>query len=94
MTQVNSSLTNKSIKIFCDNGYILFRYDCRGHLYNEADFNFENNVPEPLSQEDEALERELDKERYIDLQEDQIRKSMLEGIFLYFCIYVTRSLTR
>lgn len=61
-----------------DHSLMIDRYDCRGHLYDKAQFGLKPNLPRHWTAEEEAFEELLDRERYMaldtDLREEDFRK--------------------
>lgn len=55
------------------------RYDVRNKLEDKSQFGLKPNLPRPMSADELALEEELDKERYLALEWDDIRVEEQEG---------------
>lgn len=63
--------------------YLFFRYDIRNRLEDKSLFGLKPNLPRPISAAELELEEELDKERYLALEWDQIRVEEEEGIVCF-----------
>ena len=65
------------------------RYDGRGHLYDLAHHDADNigDKVADLTEEEEAVEKACDEERYLELHTDVREAEMYEGkIFLFVLI--------
>ena len=62
------------------------RYDCRGHLYDKAQFGLKPNLPRRWTAEEEAFEELLDRERYMALDTDLREEDFRKGV--YVCLFV------
>ena len=62
------------------------RYDCRGHLYDKAQFGLKPNLPRRWNAEEEAFEELLDRERYMALDTDLREEDFRKGV--YVCLFV------
>lgn len=55
------------------------RYDVRNRLDDKSQFGVKSNLPYKMSAEEEELEDQLDRERYLALHWDDIRVEEQEG---------------
>lgn len=60
----------------------IFRYDVRNRLEDKRQFGLKPNLSRPVMDEERKLEEELDMERYLALEWDDIRVEEQEGGFL------------
>ena len=60
--------------IFC------YRYDVRNRLDDKNQFGLKSNLPSRPTAEEVELEEELDYERYLALERDDIRVAEQEGM--------------
>ncbi|GFR60960.1 splicing factor, suppressor of white-apricot homolog [Elysia marginata] len=70
-----------------DEKLMIDRYDGRGHLFDLAHHDADNirDKGQPtLTEEDEAVEKACDEERYLELHTDVREAEMYEGISNYF----------
>lgn len=56
--------------------FLFVRYDVRHKLEDKGQFGLKPNLPRPMSRE---FEEELDRERYLALEWDEIRVEEQEG---------------
>lgn len=67
--------------IFLINLYIYDRYDGRGHLYNQEEFDQGDRIASfAMTKEEELFENELNRERYLALEQNLVEESFREGI--------------
>ena len=64
---------------------ILSRYDIRNRLDDKSLFGLKPNLPHRITKEEEEFEDELDKERYLALEWDEIRVEEQEGVCVCVC---------
>ena len=57
----------------------LYRYDVRNRLEDKKHFGLKSNLPHRPTAEEVELEEELDYERYLALERDDIRVAEQEG---------------
>lgn len=57
----------------------IHRYDVRNKLEDKRQFGLKPNLARPVSAEERELEEELNKERYLALEWDEIRVQEQEG---------------
>lgn len=57
------------------------RYDVRNKLDDQSQFALKPNLPRPMSTKELDFEEELDKERYLALECEEIRVEEEEGEF-------------
>ena len=68
----------------------LYRYDVRNRLDDKSQFGLKPNFPHRMSAKEAELEEELDRERYLALEWDDIRVEEQEGglvgsVLCYVC---------
>lgn len=61
------------------NRAFLCRYDVRNRLEDKNKFGLKSNLPHRPTVEEVELEEELDRERYLALENDDIRVAEQEG---------------
>ena len=59
--------------------YFIHRYDVRNRLEDKNQFGLKSNLPYRPTPEEVELEEELDRERYLALECDDIRVAEQEG---------------
>ncbi len=59
---------------------LYYRYDARNRLEDKSLFGVKSNLPYKMSSKERQLEEELDRERYLALQCDDIRVEEQEGV--------------
>ena len=64
----------------------LHRYDVRNRLEDKNQFGLKSNLPHRPSAEEIELEEELDSERYLALEWDDIRVAEQEGKCVCVCL--------
>ena len=62
---------------------VFFRYDVRNKLDDQSQFGLKPSIPRPLTTKEMDFEEELDRERYLALECDEIRVEEEEGELLY-----------
>lgn len=63
----------------CNYHLIGCRYDVRNRLEDKRKFGLKPNLSRPVSAEDRQLEDDLNRERYLALEWDEIRVEEQEG---------------
>ena len=56
------------------------RYDIRNHFDDKAQFGIKPSLPHRLTDEEEALETQLDEERYLALGQEILEEDLGKGI--------------
>ena len=61
------------------------RYDVRNRLEDKNQFGLKSNLPYRPTAEEVELEEELDRERYLALENDDMRVAEQEGEYVWVC---------
>lgn len=76
-----------SIEHFIEQLIFLIRYDVRNRLEDKSQFGLKPNLSHRMSSEERAFQEQLDMERYLALEWDEIRVEEQEGgLYLEFVL--------
>ena len=65
------------------------RYDIRNHFDDKAQFGIKPSLPHRLTDKEEALEAQLDEERYLALGQEILEEDLGKGILHVHAVYCT-----